>query len=93
MAPRIHREVATEIIERWQRCLLAWLRMHHQDPQWTPHVIQEYAAGIMDFTRLSTLRSYEEVANVKILDTTNLALHEVAQWVVDWINHQGNFII
>jgi hypothetical protein len=33
----------------------------------------------MDFTRLSTLRNYKEVANVKMLDTTNLALHEVAQ--------------
>lgn len=33
----------------------AWLRMHHQDPQWTPHVIQEDAASIMDFSRLSAL--------------------------------------
>jgi hypothetical protein len=68
----------------------AWLRMHHQDSQWTPHVIQEDAAGIMDFTRLSTLRTYEEVANVKILDTTDLALHEVAQELADWLNHTEN---
>ncbi len=65
----------------------AWLRMHTQDPQWALHVIQESAASIMDFSRLSVLNSYEEVANIKILDTTNLALHQVAGELADWINH------
>jgi GNAT superfamily N-acetyltransferase len=63
----------------------AWLRMHHQDPQWMPHVIQEDAASPMDFSRLSSLKNYEEVANVKILDTTELALHEVAMKLANWI--------
>ncbi|MFM8454348.1 MAG: GNAT family N-acetyltransferase [Gammaproteobacteria bacterium] len=63
----------------------AWLRMHTQDPQWAQHVIQEDAADIMDFTKLSALKSYEEVANVKILDTTDLALNEAAQGVTDWV--------
>lgn len=63
----------------------AWLRMHICDPEWTPHVIQEDAASIMDFTKLSALKSYEEVANIKILDTTDLALHEVAGQLVDWV--------
>jgi GNAT superfamily N-acetyltransferase len=63
----------------------AWLRMHHQDPQWTPHVIQEDAASIMDFSRLSALSRYEEVVNIKILDTANLALYEVARKLADWI--------
>jgi GNAT superfamily N-acetyltransferase len=63
----------------------AWLRMHIRDPEWTPHVIQEDAADIMDFTRLSALESYEEVANIKILDTTDLALHEVAVELADWV--------
>ncbi len=63
----------------------SWLRMHHQDPQWAMHVIQEDAASIMDFTRISTLKSYEEVANIKILDTTDLALHEVAGGLADWV--------
>ena len=63
----------------------AWLRMHHQDPQWAQHVVKEDAASIMDFTQLSTLKSYEEVANVKILDTTDLALHEVAGQLADWV--------
>jgi GNAT superfamily N-acetyltransferase len=68
----------------------AWLRMHTQDPQWARHVIQEDAADIINFTRLSALKSYEEVANIKILDTTDLALHEVAQELTDWINYTEN---
>jgi hypothetical protein len=63
----------------------AWLRMNTCDPQWTPHVIQEDAADVMDFSRLSALKSYEEVANVKILDTIDLALHEVAMKLANWI--------
>jgi GNAT superfamily N-acetyltransferase len=63
----------------------AWLRMHHLDPQWVPHVIQEDAASNMDFSKLSSLKSYEEVANVKILDTTDIALDEVAEQLADWV--------
>jgi hypothetical protein len=63
----------------------SWLRMHHQDPQWVQHVIQEDAVIHMDFSCLSSLKSYEEVANIKILNTTGLALHEVAQELADWI--------
>ena len=37
----------------------------------------------MDFTKLSALKSYEEVVNVKILDTTDLALNEVAVQLAD----------
>ncbi|KTD48056.1 GNAT family acetyltransferase [Legionella rubrilucens] len=36
----------------------AWLRMHHQDPKWAVHVIQESSANIMDFSRLHQLASY-----------------------------------
>lgn len=63
----------------------SWLRMHHQDPKWVSNVIQEDAASHMDFSRLSAIKSYEEVANVKILDTTDLALHEVAGELADWV--------
>lgn len=64
----------------------AWLRVHHQDPQWAMHVIQESSSEIMDFSRLSQSTSYEKLANVTIFDTTNLALHEVAEKIADWIN-------
>lgn len=63
----------------------AWLRMHTRDPEWTPHTIQEDAASMMDFSRLSAIKSYEEVANIKIFDTTTLTLNEVAEELVDWI--------
>ena len=68
----------------------SWLRMHHQDPQWAPHVIQENAASIMNFSWLSVLKSYEGVVNVKILNTTDLALSEVARELADWVNHTEN---
>jgi len=55
----------------------AWLRMHHQDPQWNPHVNQEDTASIMDFSRLSALKSYEEVAAAKILGTYRSLCTEV----------------
>lgn len=64
----------------------AWLRMHHQDPKWTPHVIQDTPATIMDFNRLNQLLSYDDVANVQILDTTALTINKVAQQVADWIH-------
>ncbi|WP_419418729.1 GNAT family N-acetyltransferase [Legionella sp. D16C41] len=63
----------------------AWLRMHHQDPKWAIHVIQESAASIMDFRRFDQLTNYNDLANILILDTTDLALKEVAWKLVDWI--------
>lgn len=63
----------------------AWLRMHHQDPQWTPHVIQELSASAMDFSRLNQLERWDEVAKIWILDTTDLSLNEVAQRVANWM--------
>jgi hypothetical protein len=56
----------------------AWFHMNTRDPQWMQHAIQEDTASNMDFSKVSPLKSYEEVGNVKILDTTELALHEVA---------------
>ncbi|HFL2713447.1 TPA: AAA family ATPase [Legionella pneumophila] len=63
----------------------AWLRMHHQDPKWAVHVIQESSSNTMDFSRLNQLASYDDVANVLILDTSDLALKEVAVKLADWI--------
>lgn len=64
----------------------AWLRMHHKDPCWMPHVIQDVSASVMDFSRLTQLGSWSEVAHIYTLDTTGLTLDEVAQKVFDWIN-------
>ena len=64
----------------------AWLRMHHQDPKWAPHVIQADSANIMDFSQLKHIETWNDVANVNIIDTTNISLVEVAQKVADWIH-------
>lgn len=63
----------------------AWLRMHHQDPTWALHVIQDSDSCIMDFKRLENLNNWDDVARVIIIDTTGLTLDEVAQKVSDWI--------
>ncbi|STX51747.1 Uncharacterised protein [Legionella busanensis] len=65
----------------------AWLRMHHQDPKWAVNVIQEAAASIMDFRRFNQLANYNDLANILILDTTDLALKEVAWKIADWIRN------
>ncbi|MGQ3887829.1 GNAT family N-acetyltransferase [Legionella sp. CNM-1927-20] len=69
----------------------AWLRMHHQDPKWAVHVIQESAASIMDFSRFNQLTNYSDLANIQILDTTELDLKEVAWKIGDWIKSTANF--
>lgn len=68
----------------------SWLRMHHQDPQWEQHVISEDSSCILDFSRLSDLLEYTEVANIKILDTTNLSLHKIAKELADFKNEVIN---
>ncbi|STX50951.1 Uncharacterised protein [Legionella busanensis] len=65
----------------------AWLRMHHQDPTWAVHVIQESAASMMDFSRFNQLENYSHLDNILILDTTALALKEVAWKIADWIKN------
>ncbi len=66
----------------------AWLRMHHQDPKWDLSIIQKNCATVMDFSRLNNLEKWNDVANVNIIDTTNLPLIEVTQKVANWINEQ-----
>lgn len=64
----------------------AWLRMHHQDPKWAPNVIQENCANVMDFSKLKDLETWNDVANINIIDTTHISLIEVAQKVAYWIH-------
>ncbi len=63
----------------------AWLRMHHQDPQWMPQVIQEDCSDTIDFSRLAQLEKWDNKANINIIDTTDFSLNEVAIKVADWI--------
>lgn len=64
----------------------AWLRMHHQDPQWVQHVLKENCWGELDFSVWDQLESWENIANVEILDTTELSINKVAESVSVWVH-------
>jgi ribosomal protein S18 acetylase RimI-like enzyme len=66
----------------------AWLRMHHQDPQWTQHVITDDSWDGLDFSALSALEDWASTANIEILDTTELDIKQVAANVSVWIKSE-----
>ena len=66
----------------------AWLRMHHQDPQWTEQVIKDASWDGLDFSTLSALEDWTSTANIEILDTTELDLKQVAANVSVWIKSE-----
>lgn len=63
----------------------AWLRMHHQDPQWAQHVLKEDCWNGLDFSSWDHLKNWDSKANIKFLDTTNLSIKSVASNVASWI--------
>ncbi|WP_395946993.1 GNAT family N-acetyltransferase [Caedibacter taeniospiralis] len=60
-----------------------WLRMHHQDPQWVQHVIIEDGWKKLDCGRWKYLESWDSLAKVSILDTTNWSIEQVAWLIAD----------
>lgn len=64
----------------------SWLRMHHVNPHWVPHVITEGAWAGLDFSILSHLSTWDSVANVHYMDTTGLSIKDVANRVAEWVN-------
>ena len=67
----------------------SWLRMHHADPSWTTSVIEEDASSIMNFSQLKRFNKYNEVANLRFVDTSGLELSEVALKISEWINNKN----
>lgn len=63
----------------------AWLRMHHQDPKWTQNVLKDDCWDGLDFATWDTHNSWSSLANVTLLDTTQLSIIEVAEAVAAWI--------
>lgn len=61
----------------------AWLRMHHQDPQWAQHIIKEDAWNELDFTCWDQLANWDSKANINYIDTTTLTIDEVAIHISD----------
>lgn len=64
----------------------AWLRVHHQDPQWEQHVLKEGSWQGLDFRRWDKLEHWGTVADIKLLDTSERTINEVAVAVSQWIN-------
>lgn len=64
----------------------AWLRMHHQDPQWEQHVLKEDCWQGLDFRDWEQLSGWDSKAIVTIIDTTKLSIYQVAESIADWIN-------
>lgn len=63
----------------------AWLRMHHQDPQWTQHVLKENCWNGLDFSSWDQLEHWGDKTNIALLDTTDCSIEEVAQKVLGWV--------
>ncbi len=68
----------------------AWLRMHHQDPQWMQHVLLDDCWQGLDFSAWDRLVNWDSKALVKTLDTTKLAIKQVAEFIANWINQKNS---
>lgn len=66
----------------------AWLRMHHQDPQWEQQVLKEDCWLGLDFSVWDKLANWDSKAIVKDLDTTGLSINQVADTVAYWVNEK-----
>ena len=66
----------------------AWLRMHHQDPQWMQHVLKDDCWDGLDFSTWDKLNDWGSLANVTLLDTTASSIPEIAASVGEWITDQ-----
>lgn len=66
----------------------AWLRMHHQDPQWEQHVIKDDCWHGLNFSEWDKLDHWNSKATVKIIDTTGLNIINSAEAVAQWVNEK-----
>ena len=59
----------------------AWMRGHAADPQWRPDVIRLDAWDQMRWERWSEWKPGDPRWQVRVLDTSDLAIGEVATWI------------
>ena len=64
----------------------AWLRMHCTDPGWEQHVIKQDSSTIMRFDEWDSLKSWNEKTSIKLIDTSQYSIEEVASRIADHIN-------
>ena len=88
---RIHRLKKSNTHDLDQNILnwASWLRVHHQDPTWTQHVIKENSWEGLDFSQWDKLSSWEKKAQINLIDTTSFSLEEVTKQLVEWIEHDN----
>ncbi|CAN0574718.1 unnamed protein product [Ectocarpus sp. 12 AP-2014] len=67
----------------------AWLRMHHQDPQWMQRVLLDDCWHGLDFSVWDRLVNWDSKAFVKALDTTKLTINQVAKSISNWMNQEN----
>lgn len=63
----------------------SWLRMHHQDPKWMQQVVKDDCWDGLDFSVWEHLENWDNKVNIRILDTSNRSISQVAKLVSDWI--------
>lgn len=63
----------------------SWQRMHTRDPQWEQHVIKEACWPGLDFSSWDNLDRWDPHVDIKLLDTTDDSIQQVAESVVDWM--------
>ena len=63
----------------------AWLRMHHQDPQWAQDVLKNDAWDNLDFSAWDHLQNWCPNANIKLLNTTDCSVRDVAEKLAEWV--------
>lgn len=66
-----------------------WMRGHAADPSWRPDVIRHEATdGEMHWSRWSGWRAGDPRWRVRVIDTSALAVEQVAAELIEWINEE-----
>lgn len=67
----------------------AWLRMHHQDPQWVQHVLKDDCWSGLNFSQWDKLTEWPDTAGIKIIDTSDLSVLETTDAVSLWVQGEN----
>lgn len=75
----------TEKVDQHVLNWASWLRIHTEDPQWEQHVIKNDGWNGMLFSRWDKADKWNSLASIKIIDTTNIPIDQVAWHIKDWV--------
>lgn len=63
----------------------SWLRMHYHDPQWHQNVIKDACWQNLTFSRWDNANSWDGLASISTIDTTDLSIEQVSDNIINWI--------